>query len=443
MVTDECLADLACLWRMCIGVSEPTRSFFDLGGSSISAVRLSLFIEQRFGLRLSVADLRAHSTLAEMAALVQASRARDVGVGIDVSEFEDDLWLHPRLIPCEPPRTNQRRRSEPVLVTGSRGFIGGAVVRHLKDSGVPTLGVARRTAIEGDELGSDELSADLAERNWGLRSAELERLASARAIVHAGAVVDLTQDYSKLAPSNVGGTRTAVGLALTLGAPLVFTSTVFAGVGTRHRPLSEAPLQRRHVTQLGGYGLTKHVSEQIIELGRAQGLVATVLRLGDVGTVDDQPNPRSALSILLRACTVVGCRPKTAARIDQTPLSHVTAVVAALLDADPRGWPAFAHVTHGPSRAVADLLQQRLGKLPVVSADEFLRVLRAYATTNLDLDTSVLRLLALLPEAAHDPIAEIFTDATQNLETLNGDRLGALAASMSGSDRNNSMQELA
>jgi len=58
------------MWRQALGVDEigAHDDFFDLGGSSITAIRLIPLIHQRFGVEPSITVIFEHPTPAELAA---------------------------------------------------------------------------------------------------------------------------------------------------------------------------------------------------------------------------------------------------------------------------------------------------------------------------------------------------------------------------------------
>ncbi|MDG9669465.1 AMP-binding protein [Hahella sp. CR1] len=71
------LGELAACWRECLGFQgalTPDSDFFQVSGSSLSAVRLASQIERRFGVPFSPVDAFRHATLAAQRALIATRR---------------------------------------------------------------------------------------------------------------------------------------------------------------------------------------------------------------------------------------------------------------------------------------------------------------------------------------------------------------------------------
>ncbi|ABC30191.1 Non-ribosomal peptide synthetase modules and related protein [Hahella chejuensis KCTC 2396] len=74
---DEEQGELAACWRECLGFHgalTPDSDFFQVSGSSLSAVRLASQIERRFGVPFSPVDVFRHATLAAQRALIATRR---------------------------------------------------------------------------------------------------------------------------------------------------------------------------------------------------------------------------------------------------------------------------------------------------------------------------------------------------------------------------------
>ena len=115
----ETQAAMAALWGDVLGapVDSVDRSFFDLGGHSLAALRLFDRIQGRFGVDVPISTLFAHPTVRELAAVVEAHAAPQV----PSEEWDTTTVLHPG---PEAPR-------RPFFVVGGLG--GNA--NHLVDLG--------------------------------------------------------------------------------------------------------------------------------------------------------------------------------------------------------------------------------------------------------------------------------------------------------------------
>ena len=62
---------MAAIWQELLGIGRigVEDDFFDLGGHSLLATRFLVRLEERLGLRISIADFFSHPTVAELAVL--------------------------------------------------------------------------------------------------------------------------------------------------------------------------------------------------------------------------------------------------------------------------------------------------------------------------------------------------------------------------------------
>jgi len=144
------------------------------------------------------------------------------------------------------------------LVTGSKGFIGRALVGRLRESGCSVLAAGRD---EGDVA----LSA-----TW-------DALPPARYVFHLAArsyVPDSWQDPAGFMHTNVTGTQRALDYCRRHGARLVFASAYLYGIPAR-LPIAESDA----VHPNNPYALSKHLAEQLCAFHAAQfGTPVTVIR---------------------------------------------------------------------------------------------------------------------------------------------------------------------
>src|SRR4051794_22440380 len=93
------------------------------------------------------------------------------------------------------------------FVTGGSGFIGGRLIRALRDDGIEVRALARseRSAERVSELGAEPVRGDLSDRDSITAGAERCELA-----FHAAAKVEEWGPWEEFENDNVDGTRNAV-----------------------------------------------------------------------------------------------------------------------------------------------------------------------------------------------------------------------------------------
>ncbi|CAL9662974.1 hypothetical protein SUDANB15_07056 [Streptomyces sp. enrichment culture] len=145
-------------------VPGPDDDFFDLGGHSLTAVRLAERLRAALKLPLTGLDILQARTPRALAALLQERAAQRATAAA----------------PTRPARSRGVREGT-VLVTGATGGVGAFVLRELAARGRPVLALARpESAHLVDGEGVDVVEGDLADLD-GLRAA----VASADAVIHA------------------------------------------------------------------------------------------------------------------------------------------------------------------------------------------------------------------------------------------------------------------
>lgn len=168
-----------------------------------------------------------------------------------------------------------------VLVTGSTGFLGSAVVRDFTDAGWPVLGLSRSESL---------LSVDLSESGLDVTELELPKLDS---LVHTAGLahqfgnvpVELFTDV------NVGGTKKALEIARHFDAQhfvLVSSVSVYGTGSVNGEPVDESV----QCNPIGPYAESKYQSELLAQkfcgdfgMGLTILRPATIIGKGDKGNV--------------------------------------------------------------------------------------------------------------------------------------------------------------
>jgi nucleoside-diphosphate-sugar epimerase len=166
-----------------------------------------------------------------------------------------------------------------VLVTGGSGLVGSHVLEMLRGRGEPVRALVRsdsRPAVEA--LGAEPVIGDVTDADAWRRASS-----GVRAIVHAAALVAPRARFEEFDRVNVGGTRLATQTARTVGARLIYVSTVAvygrseayaAGHGAVAEDFPFQPLPERDF-----YARTKRMADVLVqEMAARGGLSATLIR---------------------------------------------------------------------------------------------------------------------------------------------------------------------
>jgi thioester reductase-like protein len=326
---------LAALWRDLLGVPHVGRNddFGALGGHSFLAMQLGRRIRTDLGATVTVRDLFAHPTVAELADLLAE---REHGGTANRPDLIAEARLDPAITadgvpPAAGPVTD-------VFLTGATGFLGAhlcaellrrttATVRCLVRADDPRGAAERlRTALDRAGLGDAADAAgerlvavpgDLSRERLGLTGADFADLAERTGlIVHCGAWVNFVRPYRALRDTNVLGTQEVLRLAATgRRTPVHHVSTlaVLAGALAGGAPATigeDGPLPPP-VGHDTAYSESKWVGEQLVwEAGR-RGVPVAVHRPGVVlgATTTGVSNPDDYYTRLVQGCVRLGLAP--------------------------------------------------------------------------------------------------------------------------------------
>ncbi|KAJ3375884.1 large subunit of alpha-aminoadipate reductase [Allomyces arbusculus] len=379
-------ATLRALWSDLLGVPErrlrPDAHFFDMGGHSILATRLTLRVRSELGVAdAPLALVFDFPVLRDMAAQIEGMMSVVAPVAADevtpVFDYAAHAVLPTDVVPAAGTATPTTRPKH-VLVTGATGFLGAFIVAQMLDRllalesdlrGVRVTCVARarddaaatqrvvanlqRHACWNDKYVAHVVgvAGDLAKPQWGIDAATWTQLAKdVDAIVHNGAMVHWVYPYAKLAPANVDGTVTALRLAVAGGKtkPVHFVSSTSVldtpyyatEVAQLEPPLNRVPeadaLEGSRVGLRSGYAQTKWVAERLCAQAAQRGVPVTVVRPGYIvgHAQSGVTNGDDFLWRLVKGCLEVGAVPQIQNVVNMCPVDYVAEVVVAVTLAD-------------------------------------------------------------------------------------------------------------
>ena len=245
-----------------------------------------------------------------------------------------------------------------VLVTGATGFLGGALIRHLRDRGFETIAVGRnaeRCHLLA-EAGFTALRADLSQPDAQLA----KRIGPLDTVVHCAA---LSSPWGRLAAfraANVEGTRNVLDLAAALGARRfvnISSPTVYFELKDKVRVAESAALPR----PINAYARTKAEAERLV-LSRPDLGPVNLRPRGIYGAGEETLLPR------LLAAARRGPLPllrNGVAAIDLTHVSDVVAAVEAALRPDPVLAGETFNISGGETVAVREIVERTCTALSV------------------------------------------------------------------------------
>lgn len=210
--------------------------FFAVGGNSLLLLKLQAEIRKKFNIDVSLPELFRSSSLESLASRIENSGSTSV----QALDWQAETALSADLLELDPHSLLTKVHSGPiqVVLTGSTGFLGRAILRQLvSHDGIAQIhcvavrqngsSVPRAHAVESEKIVSHpgNLSLPL----LGMSEEEARQVfENADAIIHNGADVSFMQTFQSLRKANVESTRELVKLAIHRQIPIHFVST--AGV---------------------------------------------------------------------------------------------------------------------------------------------------------------------------------------------------------------------
>jgi dihydroflavonol-4-reductase len=174
-----------------------------------------------------------------------------------------------------------------VFVTGGTGFIGGHVVRRLRERGDDVVAWVRSPG-KGAPLAA--LGAELREGDLADRAALAAGMEGCDAVIHVAAIYEVgipASERPAMYAANVAGTENTLGAALDAGIPkVVYVSTIGAFGNTRGEVVDES-YQHPGESFTSYYEETKYEAHQIARRLTAEGLPCVIVQPGGVYGPDD------------------------------------------------------------------------------------------------------------------------------------------------------------
>ena len=344
-----------------------TSSFFNAGGNSLTALRLSRVIGEDLGTAIPVSVLfEPEMNLQRLTALMQnPSLIENDSL---ISRILHDAQLELNLTDRKP-RTLDGN-SLTVFLTGATGFVGAFLLSQLFtqypintrficlvrcELSVDPFDRLRKNLLSyhlWQENFRERISAirgDLAQIQFGLDQHIYMTLASQTDLIfHCGAVVNFVLPYSQLYGPNVCGTREILRFATYESncIPIQYISTISVLPPGVTNEISIDDITPHGLTN--GYGQSKWVAEKLMTKASHSGLPVAIYRLGSMcaDTRTGACNPLDVYTILLTNLLKIGCYPSELRNVKLNTLPINFAVDSIVFLSQFRADHTYGHVFH-------------------------------------------------------------------------------------------------
>jgi dihydroflavonol-4-reductase len=238
-----------------------------------------------------------------------------------------------------------------VFVTGGTGFIGGEVVRQLRERGDEVVCLVRNPE-KGAKVA--ELGCEIAAGDLGDERAIREGMAGCDAVIHAAAMYEVgipVSEREAMREANVGGTERVLGAALENKIPkVVYVSTVGVFGNTDGKIVDES---YEHPAEdfTSCYEQTKWEAHQVAKRMIGEGLPCVIVQPGGVYG----PGDTSSIGQLLDQF-LAGKMPMIPFPELGICLSHVEDIAAGILLGLDKGESGEAYVISGPATTVREAI---------------------------------------------------------------------------------------
>ena len=208
--------------------------FFSVGGNSLLLLRMQAEIRRIFHTEIALVDLFQNNTLASLASRLDDSESVSLLAKLD---WTTESSLTSDILAINRGSTRQRAPGSPltVLLTGSTGFLGGAILEQLVNNSnigrvrciaIRSSGGAapRQHAVASEKI--ESYTGDLSLPFLGMSEEDFSRVfQDADVLIHNGADVSFLKSYHSLRAPNVTSTKELAQLALRHDIPFHFVST--------------------------------------------------------------------------------------------------------------------------------------------------------------------------------------------------------------------------
>lgn len=424
---DDKKATMRSLWESILSLEKGSVSdndnFFDLGGHSLLAIELTLYIENIFGVELSVKDIYEYPTVDGLVyRLNYQTKAKTEEISI-----KDDAYLISEIRPATQSKPLSLGDAKSVLLTGATGFLGAFLLHKLlshtkkevkiycvvrtKSGNSDDAFLRIRHNLQSYNLWQKEMEerivpvmGDLSQKQLGLPFKLYNQLAEEiDFIFHCAAIVNYAYSYSIIKPHTINGIQEILRLAATQSTkPIFYLSTIGIFPGGEHTKYFENSDIDHYADQLNtGYQASKWVAEKMMWEAVSRGFPVCIFRPGNIGP-DSQSgigNPNDFQSLIIDACIKVGCAPLTQEwNMEMTPVDFLSEAIVQFSES-----PAhFGRVYHSvnprlvPAEMLFNLMLDSSCISRLVPLDQWMDLLSVHSRKNNDWTLKIIT--ELLPD---------------------------------------------
>jgi amino acid adenylation domain-containing protein/thioester reductase-like protein len=350
------------LWGEALGIDASALNgdwdFFDIGGNSLSALGLTLGVEQTFGVKLQGTEVYEYRSINELVTYLA------YGGSAVKPEFSlaNDALLDPNLSPATTSKGICLSEASNIFVTGATGFLGSFLLDELlRSTGQETIFycLARNQATQHRNSPNNRVletlkfyglpaqslrerivtvTGDLTQERFGLTEEKYLQLAGKVDLVfHCAASVNYSYPYNLIKPHTIDGTTEVIRFAChtkTKTVQYVSSNGVFPGG-------DDVPYQENNNIDAfadrmeGGYNQAKWVAERLMWYASIRGVPICVFRPGNIGhhSITGVVNPNDFQTLIIKACLRIGSAPIAPSWLfEMTPVDFLATAFTKIAD---------------------------------------------------------------------------------------------------------------
>jgi amino acid adenylation domain-containing protein/thioester reductase-like protein len=345
--------EVAQIWCDILDIKQVsvTDNFFDLGGNSLMVSELSVNILKKFNISIPIKIFIDSPFIPFIAEYIESKGKNDTFKSTIQDEIYHDAILNDDIFPIK--KLGNYKQPNGILLTGASGFLGMYLLRELlKKTQSKIYCLIRKGQFESApqrliqtinqyDLSSEIqlsdrriviLEADISNDSFGISPQQYQSMAEKiDTIYHCGAQVNTMASYTNLRNSNVQGTIEVIKFATkSVDKVIHYISTLSAAVKLDSDGCysEEFPDSDAH-NLVGGYPITKWVSERLLTQIKNRGLPVNIYRLGHIlGQADTGiTSVNNSLLYFIKGCIQLGLAPNWKENITFLPIDFASKAV--------------------------------------------------------------------------------------------------------------------